>query len=350
MNTSDSDGPLAKVSYFPGVAQPSESVVFRPTGDEPEGPPASSSSDGWYVEPSGASADNANNVDGATSGGRQNPPAAPAMAVPEPALAPAGTRRPTRSPVFVETPPAPAPRPVSGDEGFGEPSAKPLKPESPAMQKMRLLVEAAAAAKAEADSAVPHRPATRSVGRYAPVALDEEDDLDGDDEEEEVPETPGELAARVESISMSALTRKGMSSWEMAEKLRARDLDEETVLNEVARLERVGLLDDLFLAETLVRTLQDRKGLGRSGITSELRRRHVDPDAIEEALAALDGDDEISRATEIALKRAPQLRSLDTVTAKRRLGAFLMRKGYSGAAVSAAVTAALEPGKGPRFR
>jgi len=346
MNTSDSDGPLAKVSYFPGVEKPSESVVFRPTGDEPAAPPTPSSVGGWYVEPSGASAPGPDDNNGESKGPQQVLPAAPVIAVPEPALAPSGTRRPTRSPVFVETPPAS--RPTSGDEGFGEPSAKPLKPESPAMQKMRLLVEAAAAAKAESDSAATHRPATRSVGRYAPVDLNEDDE--SEDEDEETPESPEELAARVESISMSALTRKGMSSWEMAEKLRARDLDEEIVLNEVARLERVGLLDDLFLAETLVRTLQDRKGLGRSGITSELRRRHVDPDAIEEALAALDGDDEITRATEIAVKRAPQLRSLDTVTAKRRLGAFLMRKGYSGAAVSAAVSAALEPGKGPRFR
>jgi regulatory protein len=166
-------------------------------------------------------------------------------------------------------------------------------------------------------------------------------------------ETPAEVAARAESISMSALTRKGMSSWEMADRLRSRDLDEDAVQNEVSRLERVGLLDDRQLAETLVRTLQERKGLGRSGITAELRRRHVDQVAIEEALDALDGEDEIARATEIAVKRAGQLRSYDTVTAKRRLSAFMQRKGYSGSVVSAAVAAALGPagsGSGPRFR
>jgi hypothetical protein len=51
------------------------------------------------------------------------------------------------------------------------------------------------------------------------------------------------------------------------------------------------------------------------------------------------------------MKRAPQLRGLDHETAKRRLGAFLMRKGYSGSAVSAAVAVALEkPRTGPQFR
>jgi regulatory protein len=66
-------------------------------------------------------------------------------------------------------------------------------------------------------------------------------------------------------------------------------------------------------------------------------------------------DDEQERATEIALKRAPQLRSLDGVTAKRRLTGFLMRKGYSGSIVSAAVATALasnsgETTGGPVFR
>jgi regulatory protein len=168
-------------------------------------------------------------------------------------------------------------------------------------------------------------------------------------EQEREPESAAELAARAEKISLSCLTRKGMSSWELADRLRRAELDDETVLNEVSRLERVGLLDDRELAATLVRTLQERKGLGVSGITAELRRRHVDQDAIDDALTALDGDDERARATEIAIKRAPQLHSLDRATAQRRLGAFLQRKGYSGAVVSAAVSAALEPTRGPRF-
>ena len=170
----------------------------------------------------------------------------------------------------------------------------------------------------------------------------------------EEPESQAERAARASTISMQALTRKGMSSREMIQRLRSRDIDEETAFAEVARLERVALLDDRELAATLVRTLQERKGLGRAGITAELRRRLVDSVAVEEALGALGGDDELARARDLAVKRAPQLRSLDSVTARRRLSAFLMRKGYSGSVVNSAVTAALEPlnggGGGPRFR
>jgi regulatory protein len=170
------------------------------------------------------------------------------------------------------------------------------------------------------------------------------------------PETAGERSARAHNVSMYALTRKGLSSSEMTDLLRSRDLEAADVAFEVTRLEQVGLLDDRQLAETLLLQLRERKGLGRSAITSELRRRKLDPSAIEEAIADAydsDGDDERTRARALALKRAPQLRSLDAETARRRLGAFLMRKGYSGSVVASAVASALAPqarsAAGPRF-
>jgi regulatory protein len=153
---------------------------------------------------------------------------------------------------------------------------------------------------------------------------------------------------RINNVSMYALARKGMSSREMHDYLLGRDFGRAEVDDEVERLESVALLDDVALGETLVRTLRDRKGLGRSGITAELRRRKLDQTAIEIALDGQD-DDELERATEVAHKRASQLRSYDAETAKRRLGAFLMRKGYSGSVVSTAVQRALAP-SGPVFR
>jgi regulatory protein len=152
----------------------------------------------------------------------------------------------------------------------------------------------------------------------------------------------------INNVSMHALARRGMSSHEMRDYLVGREFELDAVEAEIERLQGVGLLDDGVLAETLVRTLRDRKGLGRAALTAELRRRHLEDDAIEGALGALE-DDELERALEIAIKRAPQLRSLDQTTAKRRLGAFLMRKGYSGSVVSKAVARALEP-SGPVFR
>lgn len=161
---------------------------------------------------------------------------------------------------------------------------------------------------------------------------------------------------RASNVSMNALARRGMSSREMEKLLEQRELEPEDIENEIARLEGVGLLDDAVLAENLVRTLQERKKLGKSAINAELRRRKVDEVAIATAMESLDTDDELERATEIAIKRAGQLSSYDRETAQRRLGGFLQRRGYSGSVVSAAIKAALDEShgsrgsSGPRFR
>ena len=154
---------------------------------------------------------------------------------------------------------------------------------------------------------------------------------------------------RTENVSMHALTRRGMSVAEMTRLLEAREIDPDDVHAEIERLEGVGLLDDQALADTLVRTLQDRKGLGRSAVSAELRRRKIDQSAIDEALESIDTDDELTRAIEVATKRAGQLSSYDPETAKRRLGAYLMRRGYNGSILTQAMNAALTSG-GPRFR
>jgi len=222
-----------------------------------------------------------------------------------------------------------APRPASAR------GARKTAVEQPATRRLREMTEALLGS-AEKNSA---------------VDLDEAEPT----EEELASDRAGE-ADRAHNIALHALGRKGVSVSEMSKLLKSRDLDEETVEAEIARLEAVGLLDDGALAETLVRTLQERKGLGRSGVSNELRRRGIEQEAITLALETDDdGDDEAARALELALKRAPQLRSYDNDTAKRRLSGFLMRRGYSGQVVSAAVNAALDANgggasRGPRFR
>lgn len=156
---------------------------------------------------------------------------------------------------------------------------------------------------------------------------------------------------RAENVSMHALTRRGMSRWELEKTLLSRELDTEVIAEELDRLQSVGLIDDASLAETFVRTQHERKGLGRGALTAELRRRHVGQDDIDAALAQIDDDDEQTRATELAVKRAGQLSSYDLDTAKRRLHGFLSRKGYSSSVVRTAIDEALSPrSSGVRFR
>jgi regulatory protein len=164
------------------------------------------------------------------------------------------------------------------------------------------------------------------------------------------PDAPAPGAAH--HVSITALARRGLSRRELERHLRERNFDDAEIADEVARLERDGYVDDIALAQNLVGTLQERKGLGRSAIAAELTRRHLAPAAIEYALDLIDTGDELSRARELALKRAGQLRHVDRETAVRRLSAYLARRGYGGSTIRAAVDQALpaRPARGVAFR
>ncbi|WP_294179272.1 regulatory protein RecX [uncultured Schumannella sp.] len=146
---------------------------------------------------------------------------------------------------------------------------------------------------------------------------------------------------RAENVALHALTRRGMSRREVERTLRARELDEQTIEEELERLESVGLIDDTALAQDLVGRLQERKGLGRQAVAAELTRRLLSPAAIEYALELVEGSDELARAKELAETRARQLQSYDRETAVRRLSGYLARRGYDGSTVRAAVAHAL---------
>lgn len=153
-------------------------------------------------------------------------------------------------------------------------------------------------------------------------------------------------STRAENIAMHALTRRGQSRRELEVILLGREVDPETVEAELERLEGVGLIDDAALAEQVIRTSRERKKLGRAAVIAELKRRKLDSDTIEAALAELDGDgdadSELDRATELARQRAQRMTSLDRETAVRRLSGYLQRKGYTGDVVRRAVEHALE--------
>jgi regulatory protein len=186
---------------------------------------------------------------------------------------------------------------------------------------------------------------SRSPSAEAPPPAPEESPVEAGAEPEwaipGVAEADGPAPGAARHVSITALARRGLSRRELERHLRDRGFDDDEIAAEVSRLERDGYVDDIALAQNLVGTLQERKGLGRSAIAAELTRRLLAPAAIEYALDLIDTGDELSRAREIAIKRAGQLRHLDRDTAVRRLSAFLARRGYGGSTIRAAVDQAL---------
>ena len=174
-------------------------------------------------------------------------------------------------------------------------------------------------------------------------------------DEAEVDEETVRQARKTSGVAIRQLARRGMSRWELEQLLTKREIDPAVYGPELDRLEVLGVIDDAALAATLAFTQHSRKGLGRTAIEQELKRRHIDPVLIEAALADIGDDDELERATELAVKRMGQLSTYDDETARRRLHGFLARKGYASDVVRQAMDAAFATrrsrgGSGVRFQ
>jgi regulatory protein len=124
--------------------------------------------------------------------------------------------------------------------------------------------------------------------------------------------------------------------------LRSRLLDREHTAEEadaaIARLLETGALDDRRVARAYARTASKVKGRGRLRVTRELQAMGIAREVIAEAVAEVFGDiDEramIERAIQKKLRGGPTPASMQ---ARARLYQFLMRQGFTPAAVSAAL-------------
>ena len=175
------------------------------------------------------------------------------------------------------------------------------------------------------------------VQRLSRVMFTEVEDV-VEDEEESVAAL--DLDA-LEQTLLRKLHTHDMSVHEVMTWLRSKDAAEGDASELIAKFERLNYLNDERLARELVSRLSERKGKSKSVIARELRQRGISSSAVDEALEAIDDDDELSKATELALQRVRQFSKLDDATAERRLVGFLSRRGYSGQTVREACREAL---------
>ncbi|WP_075890091.1 regulatory protein RecX [Actinomyces provencensis] len=142
-------------------------------------------------------------------------------------------------------------------------------------------------------------------------------------------------------VALRKLDARACSRAELQRAMTERGFSEDVATEVLDRLEAVGLVDDRTFAAMLVR---DRfSGSGRTGraLVEDLRRRGLDREVIEEALAQVDRDDELERARDLVSHKMRSLGSLDRERAYRRLTGMLARKGYSPGTCSAVASEAL---------
>jgi regulatory protein len=130
----------------------------------------------------------------------------------------------------------------------------------------------------------------------------------------------------------------------MRRRLAMRGVDEETIAEELERLQRAGLLDDEAFARAWVDERERLSPRGSRMLRLELRRHGI---AAEQVEAATAGVDDHETALELARRKAHGVAASDFRTFVTRVGGFLQRRGFDHETVMEATrTAWNELGRG----
>lgn len=192
------------------------------------------------------------------------------------------------------------------------------------------------------------RPATRrrqpgfGSGSRRAAATSDDDPLNPD----VVPGSPEDDLADPESVArgicLRALTGAPKTRQQLADLLTARGVPDDAAETVLDRFTEVGLIDDAAYARAWVSSRQAGRGLARRALSAELRAKGVDAELAAVAVEAVGDDEEREAARRLVARKVGAMRSLDRVTATRRLMGMLARKGYSGGLAAAVIREALD--------
>ncbi|PZS39494.1 MAG: recombination regulator RecX [Pseudonocardiales bacterium] len=136
-------------------------------------------------------------------------------------------------------------------------------------------------------------------------------------------------AAQAQGICLRLLTARPCSRAELADALHKRGIPEEVGEPVLDRLSEVGLINDAAFAESAVHSAHRYRGLGRRALRTELRRRGVQSETVDHAVAGLRPEDEEQRARELVQRKLRTSTVRDASALARKLAGMLARKGYS---------------------
>ncbi|MFM9106325.1 MAG: regulatory protein RecX [Chloroflexota bacterium] len=152
--------------------------------------------------------------------------------------------------------------------------------------------------------------------------------------------------ARAASAALAFLAYRPRSGKEVRDRLRQKGFAPPAIDHAIARLESWRYLDDEEFARRWVENRTTHHPRGGRLIEQELRVKGVDRDI---ARGAVDGAaiDERAAAIEAAVDRARRLSGEEPAAARRKLAAWLARRGFGWDAVRPALDAALGPDEDP---
>ncbi len=139
--------------------------------------------------------------------------------------------------------------------------------------------------------------------------------------------------------ALNYLSYRPRSEWEVERNLRDKDVQDSVIEVVTGRLTRAGLLDDKEFARYWVDNRMRFNPRGLRGLRHELRQRGVSHSIIDETLATLDVEAAARQAAEVGARRYSQAAPRDF---RRKLQAYLARRGFSYAVIKPLVQEKLE--------
>ncbi len=134
---------------------------------------------------------------------------------------------------------------------------------------------------------------------------------------------------------LRAIERRSFARADLGRRLRRKGHTADAIESALERAAEQGLLDDVAFAANFVET-RSARGRGPARLARDLAAMGVERSVIDRAVARLAGPSEgqADMSMALATKRAAQLRDLPRHVRRRRVLAFLARRGFSGREVS----------------
>ncbi|WP_339320252.1 RecX family transcriptional regulator [Paenibacillus sp. FSL R10-2734] len=137
------------------------------------------------------------------------------------------------------------------------------------------------------------------------------------------------------------LERKPRTAMEMTRRLRQKEIGETIIAEVVQRLQQERLLDDPLYAKQWAEQRITNQRKGKMWIRQELREKGIDKSLISEALENISPEQELESALQTGRKKWNLIRG-EAADKRRKTGAFLMRRGFSGDMVRQVINTLLE--------
>lgn len=137
-----------------------------------------------------------------------------------------------------------------------------------------------------------------------------------------------ESFAKARDYAFLLLKFRLRSENELSFRLKKKNFSEETAKEVVAFLKEKRFIDDNIFARAWLNS-RLKRSLGLKRIKHELRQKGIDKAVIETEVGKVKGYSETETVLELAKERLAKLKAVEPVKAKRRVYAFLLRRGFS---------------------